>query len=166
MTLEYRAAVLHAVQTPMSIETITATDLQPTDVLVRIRAAGLCHTDHEVIEGSLRYPMPIVLGHEAAGIVERVGSAARGVKVGDHVVLSWNPHCGIAFTATATPRSCASNISGRDRRRCRSMAKAARRWPMAAASAADVPGSFGDIVSWLTNKPFPFQEIFRSTAPA
>src|SRR6266436_1232059 len=97
MTLEYRAAVLHAVQTPMSIETITATDLQPTDVLVRIRAAGLCHTDLAVIEGSLRYPMPIVLGHEAAGIVERVGSAARGVKVGDHVVLSWNPHCGHCF---------------------------------------------------------------------
>jgi len=41
--------------------------------------------------------MPIVLGHEAAGIVERVGSAARGVKVGDHVVLSWNPHCGHCF---------------------------------------------------------------------
>jgi S-(hydroxymethyl)glutathione dehydrogenase / alcohol dehydrogenase len=97
MTLKYRAAVLHAAQTPMSIETITATDLQPTDVLVRIRAAGLCHTDLEVIEGSLRYPMPIVLGHEAAGIVEQVGSAARGVKVGDHVVLSWNPHCGHCF---------------------------------------------------------------------
>jgi S-(hydroxymethyl)glutathione dehydrogenase/alcohol dehydrogenase len=97
MTLKYRAAVLHAAQTPMSIETITATDLQPTDVLVRIRAAGLCHTDLEVIEGSLRYPMPIVLGHEAAGIVEQVGPAARGVKVGDHVVLSWNPHCGHCF---------------------------------------------------------------------
>src|SRR5436305_12977360 len=41
--------------------------------------------------------MPIVLGHEAAGIVERVGSAARGVKAGDHVVLSWNPHCGHCF---------------------------------------------------------------------
>jgi S-(hydroxymethyl)glutathione dehydrogenase/alcohol dehydrogenase len=97
MTLKYRAAVLHAAQTPMSIETIAATDLQPTDVLVRIRAAGLCHTDLEVIEGSLRYPMPIVLGHEAAGIVEQVGPAARGVKVGDHVVLSWNPHCGHCF---------------------------------------------------------------------
>ena len=97
MTLQYRAAVLHAAQTPLSIETITATELKPTDVLVRIRAAGLCHTDLEVIEGSLRYPMPIVLGHEAAGIVEQIGSAARGVKVGDHVVLSWNPHCGHCF---------------------------------------------------------------------
>ena len=97
MTLQYRAAVLHAAQTPMSIETITAAALRPTDVLVRIRAAGLCHTDLEVIEGSLRYPLPMVLGHEAAGVVEQVGPAARGVKTGDHVVLSWNPHCGHCF---------------------------------------------------------------------
>src|ERR1700719_385619 len=97
MTLQYRAAVLHAPQIPMSIETVTMTGLKPADVLVRIRAAGLCHTDLEVIEGSLHYPLPIVLGHEAAGIVEQVGPAARGVKAGDHVVLSWNPHCGHCF---------------------------------------------------------------------
>lgn len=97
MALQYRAAVLHEAQTPMSIETVTAEPLKPHDVLVRIRAAGLCHTDLEVIEGSLRYPMPIVLGHEASGVVEQIGSAARGVAVGDHVVLSWNPHCGHCF---------------------------------------------------------------------
>lgn len=97
MPLQYRAAVLHAAKTPLSIEVVTATALKPTDVLVRIRAAGLCHTDLEVMEGSLRFPMPIVLGHEAAGIVEEVGSAARGVKKGDHVILSWNPHCGHCF---------------------------------------------------------------------
>jgi S-(hydroxymethyl)glutathione dehydrogenase/alcohol dehydrogenase len=98
MGLHYRAAVLHAAQTPMSIETVTAAAaLKPSDVLVRVRAAGLCHTDLEVIEGSLRYPLPMVLGHEAAGIVEQVGSAVRAVKPGDHVVLSWNPHCGHCF---------------------------------------------------------------------
>jgi S-(hydroxymethyl)glutathione dehydrogenase/alcohol dehydrogenase len=97
MTLKYRAAVLHAALTPLSIETVAAAALRPTDVLVRIRAAGLCHTDLEVIDGSLRYPMPIVLGHEAAGVVEQVGPAARGVKTDDHVVLSWNPHCGHCF---------------------------------------------------------------------
>src|SRR6266550_3001206 len=97
MALQYRAAVLHAAQTPMSIETVTAAALRPTDVLVRIRAAGLCHTDLEVIEGSLRYPLAIVLGHETAGVVEQVGPAARGVKTGDHVVLSWNPYCGHCF---------------------------------------------------------------------
>src|SRR5215472_6714036 len=97
MALQYRAAVLHAAGTPMSIETVTAAELKPHDVLVRMRAAGLCHTDLEVIDGSLRYPTPIVPGHEAAGVVERTGAAARGVAVGDHVVLSWNPHCGHCF---------------------------------------------------------------------
>jgi S-(hydroxymethyl)glutathione dehydrogenase/alcohol dehydrogenase len=97
MALKYRAAVLHAAQTPLLIETVTAAALRPTDVLVRVRAAGLCHTDLEVIEGSLRYPLPMVLGHEAAGVVEQIGPAARGVRVGDHVVLSWNPHCGHCF---------------------------------------------------------------------
>jgi S-(hydroxymethyl)glutathione dehydrogenase/alcohol dehydrogenase len=56
-----------------------------------------CHTDLEVISGSLRYPVPIVLGHEAAGVVEEVGPEAHGVQRGDHVVLSWNPHCGHCF---------------------------------------------------------------------
>jgi S-(hydroxymethyl)glutathione dehydrogenase / alcohol dehydrogenase len=97
MSIEYRAAVLHGVRTPMRIETVTAGPLSGNDVLVRIKAAGLCHTDLEVITGSLRYPMPIVLGHEAAGFVEEVGPEARGVAVGDHVILSWNPHCGHCF---------------------------------------------------------------------
>ena len=97
MPLQYRAAVLHAAKMPLAIETVDAAALKPTDVLVRIRAAGLCHTDLEVIEGSLRFPMPIVLGHEAAGVVEEVGAEVRGVKKGDHVVLSWNPHCGHCF---------------------------------------------------------------------
>jgi S-(hydroxymethyl)glutathione dehydrogenase/alcohol dehydrogenase len=97
MTLSFRAAVLHAPRTPLTVETITAGPLKPGDVLVRIKAAGLCHTDLEVIEGSLRYPMPIVLGHEAAGIVEEAGPGATGVAVGDHVILSWNPHCGHCF---------------------------------------------------------------------
>lgn len=97
MTLRYKAAVLHAPKSPLVIETIEAKHLAADDVLVRIKAVGLCHTDLEVIEGSLRNPMPIVLGHEASGIVERIGPVARGVAVGDHVVLSWNPHCGHCF---------------------------------------------------------------------
>jgi S-(hydroxymethyl)glutathione dehydrogenase / alcohol dehydrogenase len=95
--LKYKAAVLHAPKTPLVIETAEAEELKADDVLVRIKAAGLCHTDLEVIEGALRNPMPIVLGHEAAGIVEKVGPQVRGVAVGDHVILSWNPHCGHCF---------------------------------------------------------------------
>ena len=97
MNLQYEAAVLHQARSALVIEQVSATALAPSDVLVRIRAAGLCHTDLEVIDGSLRYPMPIVLGHEAAGVIVEVGSAVEKVRPGDHVVLSWNPHCGHCF---------------------------------------------------------------------
>jgi S-(hydroxymethyl)glutathione dehydrogenase / alcohol dehydrogenase len=95
--MKFRAAVLNQVGKPLTIETIEIDVLAPTDVLVRIHASGLCHTDLEVIEGSLAYPMPIVLGHEGAGVVEAVGSDVTQVKVGEHVVCSWNPHCGHCF---------------------------------------------------------------------
>jgi S-(hydroxymethyl)glutathione dehydrogenase / alcohol dehydrogenase len=97
MNLQYEAAVLHEAGAPLAIERVSATALGRSDVLVRVRAAGLCHTDLEVIEGSLRYPMPIVLGHEAAGVVVDVGAAVTKVREDDHVVLSWNPHCGHCF---------------------------------------------------------------------
>ncbi len=95
--IEFEAAVLPAVGKPLSIEKVRIGELGPDDVLVRIKASGLCHTDLEVIEGSLAYPMPIILGHEGAGIVEAVGRDVTDVKVGDSVVCSWNPHCGHCF---------------------------------------------------------------------
>jgi S-(hydroxymethyl)glutathione dehydrogenase/alcohol dehydrogenase len=97
MTLQYEAAVLHQARTPLTIERVAAAALGESDVLVRVRAAGLCHTDLEVIDGSLRYPMPIVLGHEAAGVIADIGPSVAKVRKGDHVVLSWNPHCGHCF---------------------------------------------------------------------
>ncbi len=95
--MKFKAAVLHRPRQPIAIETVEFGELQPGDALVKIRAAGLCHTDLEVIEGQLVYPMPIVLGHEAAGTVEAVGGDVTGLKPGDPVVLSWNPHCGHCF---------------------------------------------------------------------
>lgn len=95
--MKFRAAVLEAVNTPLVIRELTIDALQPTDVLVRLGASGLCHTDLEVIQGSLSYPLPIVLGHEGAGVVEAVGRDVTSVRVGDHVVCSWNPHCGHCF---------------------------------------------------------------------
>lgn len=67
MTLTCRAAVLHQSGTPLSVERVSLAQPTPTDVVVKVRAAGLCHTDLEVIDGSLRYPLPMILGHEAAG---------------------------------------------------------------------------------------------------
>jgi S-(hydroxymethyl)glutathione dehydrogenase/alcohol dehydrogenase len=95
--MRFRAAVLHAPGRPLSVETLDLASLRPGDVLVKLRASGLCHTDLEVIQGSLAYPMPIVLGHEGAGVVEAVGSDVTSVRPGDHVVCSWNPHCGHCF---------------------------------------------------------------------
>ena len=95
--MRYRAAVLHAMGARHSIEEVELQPLAPSDVLIRLHASGLCHTDLEVIEGALPYPLPIVLGHEGAGVVEQVGAAVTHVKPGDHVVCSWNPHCGHCF---------------------------------------------------------------------
>lgn len=95
--MEFHAAVFTAIDRPLSIERVTLGALQPGDVLIRNRASGLCHTDLEVMQGRLAYPLPIVLGHEGAGIVEAVGSGVTQVQVGDHVVASWNPHCGHCF---------------------------------------------------------------------
>src|SRR5690349_15027973 len=95
--MKFRAAVLNRVGEPLAIDTLEMSALNPHDVLVRVKAAGLCHTDLEVMQGSLVYPMPIVLGHEGAGVVEDVGASVTKVRRGDTVVLSWNPHCGHCF---------------------------------------------------------------------
>ena len=95
--VEFRAAVLHEVGRPLVVERVSVGDLKPKDVLVRLHASGLCHTDLEVMDGALPYPMPIVLGHEGAGVVDAVGDEVTLVAPGDHVVCSWNPHCGQCF---------------------------------------------------------------------
>jgi S-(hydroxymethyl)glutathione dehydrogenase/alcohol dehydrogenase len=95
--MRFKAAVLNDVGKALEIDELEMRPLQAGDVLVRIHASGLCHTDLEVIQGSLAYPMPIVLGHEGAGVVEEVGAGVTRVRPGDHVILSWNPHCGHCF---------------------------------------------------------------------
>lgn len=69
-------------------------DPRPHEVRVRIVNAGLCHSDASVIDGTIPFPTPVVLGHEGAGVVERVGDAVTKVRVGDHVVLTTLGNCG------------------------------------------------------------------------
>lgn len=95
--MRFRAAVLHGIDRPLAIEEVELPAPGPRDVLVRNHASGLCHTDLEVIQGALPYPLPIVLGHEGAGVVEAVGAEVKSLRPGDHVVASWNPHCGTCF---------------------------------------------------------------------
>ncbi len=68
---------------------------RPHEVVVRIVNAGLCHSDVSVLDGTIPFPTPVVLGHEGAGIVEEVGDAVRKVQVGDHVVLTTLGSCGL-----------------------------------------------------------------------
>ncbi len=95
--MKFNAAVLHQINTPLVVEQLSLSSLHDRDVLVRIYASGLCHTDLEVIQGQLPYPLPIVLGHEGCGIVEAVGASVTQVRIGDRVVCSWNPFCGHCF---------------------------------------------------------------------
>jgi len=89
-----KAAVLREVGKPLEIETVAIGKPGPREVLIRTKAAGVCHSDLHFIEGSYSHPLPAVLGHESAGIVEAVGSEVRTVKVGDHVITCLNPYCG------------------------------------------------------------------------
>ncbi len=110
-----RAAVLRRTGEPMAIETLQVGPLAAGDVLVRVRAASLCHTDLEAIEGALAVNLPAVLGHEAAGEVAAVGSGVTALAVGDRVVLSWNPHCGRCFYCERAQPICAGRSWRMDR---------------------------------------------------
>jgi alcohol dehydrogenase len=101
-TVNVRAAVLremgvaapYATSRPLTITELTLDPPGPDELLVRVRAAGLCHSDLSVIDGSRPRVMPMVLGHEAAGEVVALGPGTRGFSVGDHVVLVFVPSCG------------------------------------------------------------------------
>src|SRR5579862_7012771 len=89
-----RAAVAYRPGEPLVIEDVPVPDVGPRDVLVRIAASGICHTDIVVINGQSALPLPIVPGHEACGMVEEVGPEVRRVVVGDRGVASVSPACG------------------------------------------------------------------------
>jgi alcohol dehydrogenase len=100
--MSVRAAVLreigrpapYAESRPLAIEQVELDPPGPGEVLVHIRAAGLCHSDLSVIDGNRPRPMPMVLGHEAAGVVEATGPGVTGLTRGDHVVAAFVPSCG------------------------------------------------------------------------
>lgn len=79
---------------PLIIRELELEEPQLGEVLVRIKAAGLCHSDLSVINGSRPWPMPMVLGHEAAGVVEKVGEGVDDLAPGDHVACVFKPSCG------------------------------------------------------------------------
>ncbi len=89
-----KAAVLREVNQPLEIEDVQCADPGPREVLIRTVAAGVCHSDLHFQNGSYPYPLPAVLGHESAGVVEAVGSMVSYVKPGDHVITCLSAFCG------------------------------------------------------------------------
>jgi len=131
--MKIRAAVLEAIGTPapytetrpLRIEELELDPPGTGELLVRIMAAGICHSDLSVIDGSRARPVPMALGHEAAGVVEEVGDGVRDVEPGDHVVLTFVPSCGIcsecssgrpALCGEAARANTAGCLLGGDRR--------------------------------------------------
>jgi S-(hydroxymethyl)glutathione dehydrogenase/alcohol dehydrogenase len=110
-----KAAVLREVRTPLQIEDVQIGKPGPHEVLIRTAAAGVCHSDLHFIEGSYPYPLPAVLGHESAGVVEQVGSEVRTVKPGDHVITCLSAFCGhCEFCLTGHMSLCVSPETKRD----------------------------------------------------
>jgi alcohol dehydrogenase len=100
--MKTKAAVLYEMERPrpyadthpLALEELELAPPGPGEVLVEIAAAGLCHSDLSVINGTRPWPIPLVLGHEAAGVVREAGAGVTDLKPGDHVVFSFLPVCG------------------------------------------------------------------------
>ncbi len=104
-----RAAVLREFGAAMEIEEVRLDAPGDGEVLVRVAACGVCHSDVATARGDIPNPLPVVLGHEGAGVVEQVGPGVTAVRPGDHVMLSWAPECRrCAFCRAGRPNLCAT----------------------------------------------------------
>ena len=89
-----KGAVMHNFMEPLKIESLKLKPLREGEIVVKMVASGVCHSDLSVVQAKLPVPPPVVLGHEGAGIVEEVGKGVTDLKPGDHVVLAWVANCG------------------------------------------------------------------------
>jgi S-(hydroxymethyl)glutathione dehydrogenase / alcohol dehydrogenase len=95
--MQIKAAVFRQPHTPFSIETLDLEEPRAGEVLVQVKAVGVCHSDWHLMTGATQHPLPVVPGHEGAGVVEAVGPGVTRVRPGDHVALNWAPNCGTCF---------------------------------------------------------------------
>lgn len=111
-----KAAVLHEVGSPLTIEQVTIDKPKGHEVLIRTGAVGVCHSDLHFIDGLYPYPLPTVPGHESAGVVEAVGPEVRTVKPGDHVITCLSAFCGHCAHCVTGHLSLCSGAETRRRR--------------------------------------------------
>ena len=119
MPTKARGAIARTPGAPVSLEEFMIDDPGPNEVLVRILASGVCHTDLGVkmgVYGTSGYPF--LLGHEGAGVIEAVGPGVTRHKVGDHVILAWRAPCGeCRFCLAGKPNFCAASLNAEKRMR-------------------------------------------------
>src|SRR5881296_2329308 len=102
------AAVMYETKKPLVVEEVELLEPRAHEVLVKWAANGVCHSDYHVINGDYPYPLPVVLGHEATGVVQTVGPGVESVKPGDHVCSSYIPSCGrCSYCINGQPTMCA-----------------------------------------------------------
>ena len=107
-----RAAVLRGLNQPFEVTDVDLDDPRAGEVKVRMQASGVCHSDLSVIEGVIPFMIPMVGGHEGAGIVEAVGPGVTKVREGDHVIISWVATCEKCFFCTHDqPQLCQSGMA-------------------------------------------------------
>jgi S-(hydroxymethyl)mycothiol dehydrogenase len=94
MPQQVRGVIARAKCAPVEVTTITIPDPGPGEVIVRVQACGVCHTDLTYRDGGINDEFPFLLGHEAAGVVEEIGAGVTSVAVGDFVILNWRAVCG------------------------------------------------------------------------
>lgn len=110
--MKIRAAYLNSPNTPIEVGDVDLADPRPGEVLVKIGAAGICHSDWHVVTGATKHPLPVVLGHEGAGVIVALGEGVRSLKEGDFVVLNWAPSCGSCFYCEAGQPNLCSTTTG------------------------------------------------------
>ncbi|MCW3847770.1 Zn-dependent alcohol dehydrogenase [Sphingomonas sp. LB-2] len=109
-----KAAVLFEAKTPLQIEEVTVSKPGPREVLIRTVACGVCRSDLHYVDGAFPHPVPTVPGHEAAGIIEAVGSDVAHLKVGDHVITFFTVFCGSCeMCVTGRPSLCIDSSTRR-----------------------------------------------------
>jgi len=106
-----RAAILTEINTPLQIVDLEQEPPRDDEVRVHVKAAGVCMSDWHIVNGDWPLPLPMVLEHEAAGIVAETGPGVTGVKPGDHVIFSFGRIAAAAATAPRAERYCASAIT-------------------------------------------------------
>ncbi|HLH74590.1 MAG TPA: alcohol dehydrogenase catalytic domain-containing protein, partial [Chloroflexota bacterium] len=92
-----KAAILRQIGTPLVVEEIPRPEPRTGEVLVKVQACGVCHTDLHVIKGEVQFPLPCVLGHEISGTITALGPEVRSVDVGQKVVCSFIMPCGSCY---------------------------------------------------------------------